>query len=108
MVSAYRRRHRTARRRRSSRRTRRQRRHVGGVAYLPITTWGAWANHPGALAWSATTTAPPPLANGGLYTMNQSTGEWASRPFPATLAALELESARLSPDAHPLHINRTL
>jgi len=51
---------------------------------LPTTTWGAWANYPGALAWSANTQAPPPLANGGLYTGPQSTGEWASKPFPAT------------------------
>ena len=51
---------------------------------LPVTTWGAWSNYPGALAWSANTQAPPPLANGGLYTGPQSTGEWASKPFPAT------------------------
>ena len=51
---------------------------------LPITTWGKWDNYPGALAWSANTQAPPPLANGGLYTSPQSTGAWASSPFPAT------------------------
>ena len=51
---------------------------------LPTTTWGSWANYPGAIAWSATTQAPPPLANGGLYTGPQSTGIWASKPFPAT------------------------
>ena len=51
---------------------------------LPTTTWGSWANYPGALAWSPNTQAPPPLANGGLYTGPQSTGEWASKPFPAT------------------------
>jgi hypothetical protein len=51
---------------------------------LPTTTWGSWANYPGALAWSPNTQAPPPLANGGLYTGPQSTGIWASQPFPAT------------------------
>jgi hypothetical protein len=65
-------------------------------ATLPITTWGAWANYPGALAWSATTYAPPPLANGGLYTSPQSTGEWASKPMPATQYAFALEAAHIS------------
>ena len=51
---------------------------------LPTTSWGSWGNYPGALAWSANTQAPPPLANGGLYTAQQSTGPWASSPFPAT------------------------
>jgi hypothetical protein len=51
---------------------------------LPTTTWGSWANYPGALVWSQNTQIPPPLANGGLYTGPQSTGDWASKPFPAT------------------------
>lgn len=65
-------------------------------ASLPITTWGVWANYPGALAWGPTTSAPPPLANGGLYTSPQSTGEWASKPMPATQYAFALEAARIS------------
>jgi hypothetical protein len=63
---------------------------------LPVTTWGQWASYPGALAWSATTQAPPPLANGGLYTNPQSTGGWASSPFPATQYAMSVEAARTS------------
>lgn len=52
---------------------------------LPTTTWGQWATYPGALVWGANNAqAPPPLANGGLYTGQQSTGAWASSPFPAT------------------------
>jgi len=61
---------------------------------LPTTTWGSWASFPGALAWSAHTQAPPPLANGGLYTAPQSTGPWASTPFPATQYAESVEAAR--------------
>jgi len=61
---------------------------------LPTTTWGSWANYPGALAWSPTTQAPPPLANGGLYTGPQSTGEWASKPFPATQYGEMVEAAK--------------
>ena len=63
---------------------------------LPITTWGQWASYPGALAWSASTQAPAPLANGGLYTSQQSTGGWASQPFPATQYAMSVEAARAS------------
>ena len=61
---------------------------------LPTTTWGQWATYPGALAWSASSSAPAPLANGGLYTGQQSTGDWASQPFPATQYALAVESAK--------------
>jgi hypothetical protein len=61
---------------------------------LPTTTWGSWSNYPGALAWSATTQAPPPLANGGLYTGPQSTGTWASQPFPATQYGEMVEAAK--------------
>lgn len=60
---------------------------------LPTTTWGNWAGYPGALAWSASTQAPPPLANGGLYSNPQSTGPWASHPMPATQYAFAVESA---------------
>ncbi len=72
------------------------RKHRGGGLsdILPNTTWGQWASYPGALAWSASTTAPAPLANGGLYTGAQSTGSWASQPFPATQYALAVESAK--------------
>ena len=63
---------------------------------LPITTWGSWANYPGALAWSASTQAPAPLANGGLYTGPQSTGPWASTPFPATQYAEAVEAAKVA------------
>ena len=85
---------------RSTRRRRqnKSRRHRGGGLsdVLPTTTWGNWANYPGALAWSAGTTAPAPLANGGLYTGPQSTGAWASSPFPATQYGESVESARLA------------
>jgi len=76
----------------------RRRRHQGGALtdVLPVTTWGAWADYPGALAWSPTTSAPPPLANGGLYTAPQSTGAWASSPFPATQYAEAVEAARVA------------
>ena len=63
---------------------------------LPVTTWGQWASYPGALAWSASSQAPAPLANGGLYTSPQSTGAWASQPFPATQYAISVEAARTS------------
>jgi hypothetical protein len=51
---------------------------------------------PGALAWSPATQAPAPLANGGLFTGAQSTGAWASQPFPATQYAISVEAARLA------------
>ena len=63
---------------------------------LPTTTWGSWSEYPGALAWSSSAQAPPPLANGGLYTGPQSTGPWASSPFPATLHAEMIEAAKVS------------
>lgn len=63
---------------------------------LPTTTWGSWANYPGALAWSPNTQAPPPLANGGLYTGPQSTGDWASKPFPATQYAEMAEATKVA------------
>lgn len=87
---------------RNSRKTRRQRSHrhrqQGGNLsnVLPITTWGQWSSYPGALAWSASTQAPAPLANGGLYSSPQSTGGWASQPFPATQYAMSVEAARTS------------
>ncbi len=67
-----------------------------GGGFLPTTTWGQWSSYPGALAWSSSTEAPAPLANGGLYTAPQSTGAWASQPFPATQYALAVESAKIA------------
>ena len=87
---------RSVHRRRSTHRRRRQQRGGGLANVLPVTTWGQWASYPGALAWSASTQVPPPLANGGLYTSPQSTGAWASQPFPATQYAMSVEAARTS------------
>jgi hypothetical protein len=79
------------------RNTRKHRKSGGALQdVLPTTSWGQWANYPGALAWSATTQAPPPLANNGLYTGPQSTGEWASKPFPATQYAEAVEAAKVA------------
>lgn len=85
---------RTHRRRKSHRRHRQRGGNLSNV--LPVTTWGQWASYPGALAWSASTQAPAPLANGGLYSSPQSTGVWASHPFPATQYAMSVEAARTS------------
>ena len=89
----------SSRRNRRSRlnRSRRHRQRGGNLSnVLPVTTWGQWASYPGALAWSASSQAPAPLANGGLYTSPQSTGTWASQPFPATQYAMSVEAARTS------------
>jgi len=84
-------------RHRSIRRSLRTRRRMrGGATTLPTTTWGAWSAYPGALAWSPTTQAPPPLANGGQYISPQSTGAWASHPMPATQYAFAMESSRIA------------
>jgi hypothetical protein len=70
---------------------------AGGLSdILPTTTWGQWGSMPGALAWSPNTEAPAPLANGGLFTGSQSTGPWASQPFPATQYAMSVEAAKLA------------
>lgn len=85
------------RRRQHRRNTQRHKQRGAGLSnVLPITTWGQWSSYPGALAWSASTQAPPPLANGGLYSGPQSTGAWASSPFPATQYAWSVEAARTS------------
>ena len=69
----------------------------GGLsAILPTTGWGRWEPFPQSYQWGPNTAAPAPLANGGLYTNPQSTGPWASSPFPATQYALAVESARVS------------
>jgi hypothetical protein len=69
----------------------------GGLsAALPVTDWGRWSNFSNSHQWSPTTSAPAPLANGGLYTNPQSTGAWASSPFPATQHAFALEASKVS------------
>lgn len=75
--------------------------HRGGYAGLadafPITTWGSqWNSLPGSTLWGPGQEAPAPLANGGLYTAPQSTGEWASKPMPATQYAFAVEAAKTS------------
>ena len=69
-------------------------RKMRGGASLATTGWGSWSSYPGALAWGNGATAPAPLANGGQYTGPQSTGAWASSPFPATLYGWQVEAAR--------------
>jgi len=89
------RRSRSNRRSSPSRRNNRNRTRGGGLSdILPNTTWGSWASYPGALAWSAHSQAPPPLANGGVFSGQQSTGAWASHPMPATQYAMALEAAK--------------
>jgi hypothetical protein len=79
----------------ATRKHRRQKQRGGNLsAILPNTTWGSWASYPGALAWSASTQAPAPLANGGMYTGAQSTGVWGSQPMPATQYAFAMEAAK--------------
>jgi len=69
----------------------------GGLSdALPVTGWGRWSTYPNSYQWSPTTSAPAPLANGGLYTNPQSTGVWASSPFPATQHGFALEAAKVS------------
>ena len=78
-------------RRKNSRKNRRQNRKQRGGS------WGAWSAYPDATASNTTGgTMPPPLANGGLYTGPQSTGEWASQPFPATQQAWAIEASKVS------------
>lgn len=84
----------TYRKNRKNRKTSRRQRAGGLSDVLPTTSWGSWASYPGALAWSASTQAPPPLANGGLYTGPQSTGAWASTPLPATQYGFAVEAAK--------------
>jgi len=74
------------------RRTYKQR---GGMApWLPTTVWGATAGGWPVAATQVTQTAQlgPPLANGGMFTGPQSTGPWASTPFPPTQYARALET----------------
>ena len=80
--------------RKNSRKNSRKQRGGNLSAVLPTTSWGSWSAYPGALAWSASTQAPAPLANGGLYSGAQSTGVWASQPMPATQYAFAVEAAK--------------
>ena len=69
----------------------------GGLSSaLPNDNWGRWASTESAYQWGPHTSAPAPLANGGLYTNPQSTAPWASSPFPATQHAFALEGAKIS------------
>lgn len=73
------------------------RRRGGGLSdVLPTTDWGRWAPYSDSYAWGPNASAPAALANGGLYTNPQSTGVWASSPFPATQHAFALEAAKVS------------
>ena len=69
----------------------------GGLSsVLPNDNWHRWAPHSEAYQWGPHTSAPAPLANGGLYTNPQSTAPWGSSPFPATQHAFALEGAKIS------------
>ena len=69
----------------------------GGLSsVLPTDNWHRWAPHSEAYQWGPHTSAPAPLANGGLYTNPQSTAPWGSSPFPATQHAFALEGAKIS------------
>jgi len=76
-----------------SKKQRKQSRKQRGGAYplLPQTLWGpGWPM--AATQASPTGQLPAPLANGGMYTGPQSTGPWASTPFPPTQYAHALET----------------
>ncbi len=69
----------------------------GGLSsVLPNDNWHRWSGFDAARQWGPHTSAPAPLANGGLYTNPQSTAPWASSPFPATQHAFALEAAKVS------------
>jgi hypothetical protein len=65
----------------------------GMADFLPTTSWGPWGVPTAATQFGHSAQAPPALANGGMYTGPQSTGSWASTPFPPTQYAHALESA---------------
>jgi len=68
-----------------------QRQRGGAYPLLPQTVWGpGWPM--AATQASQTGQLPAPLANGGMYTGPQSTGPWASTPFPPTQYAHALET----------------
>ena len=63
----------------------------GAYPWLPQTVWGpGWPM--AATQASQTGQLPAPLANGGMFTGPQSTGPWASTPFPPTQYAHALET----------------
>jgi hypothetical protein len=79
--------------RKQKKRTQQKQRKQRGGAYplLPQTLWGpGWPM--AATQASPTGQLPAPLANGGMYTGPQSTGPWASTPFPPTQYAHALET----------------
>ena len=79
--------------RKQSRKQKQQKQRQRGGAYplLPQTVWGpGWPM--AATQASPTGQLPAPLANGGMYTGPQSTGPWASTPFPPTQYAHALET----------------
>lgn len=74
-----------------TRRQRMQRQRGGAYPWLPQTVWGpGWPM----ASTQATQTGqlPAPLANGGMFTGPQSTGPWASTPFPPTQYAHALQT----------------
>lgn len=94
----------TTRKQKQTRRRFRQRGGKLGMAdFLPTTSWGPWGSPAAATQWGSGSQglafsgpgsqAPPALANGGMYTGAQSTGSWASTPFPPTQYAHALEAA---------------
>lgn len=63
----------------------------GSYPWLPQTVWGpGWPM--AATQASQTGQLPAPLANGGMFTGPQSTGPWASTPFPPTQYAHALQT----------------
>ena len=75
----------------SRKQSRKQRQRGGAYPLLPQTVWGpGWPM--AATQASPTGQLPAPLANGGMYTGPQSTGPWASTPFPPTQYAHALET----------------
>ncbi len=85
-----------SRKSRTSRITTKKQRGGGLADVLPITTWQIWNQIPGATLFGPSQPAPPPLANGGLYSAPQSTGGWAAHPFPPTQYAMAVEAAKTS------------
>ena len=81
-----------SRKQKQSRKQQKQQRQRGGAyPLLPQTVWGpGWPM--AATQASPTGQLPAPLANGGMYTGPQSTGPWASTPFPPTQYAHALET----------------
>jgi hypothetical protein len=81
-----------SRKQKQSRKQQKQQKQRGGAyPLLPQTLWGpGWPM--AATQASPTGQLPAPLANGGMYTGPQSTGPWASTPFPPTQYAHALET----------------